>query len=95
MICCVIPMHILTGLIFQPRPFTLSWYLFIKTIDTSPLCFYKVSESIYILHKTLQQLLMNIFILYKGYCSLYISTLAASMFTPSTNGFFLYTYIDS
>ena len=48
-----IPMHILTGLIFQPRPFTLSWYLFIMTIDTSPLCFYKVSESIYILHKTL------------------------------------------
>ena len=39
-------MHILTGLIFQPRPFQLSWYLFIMTIDTSPLCFYKVSVHI-------------------------------------------------
>ena len=49
-------MHMLTGLIFQPRPFTpfqLSWYLFIMTIDTSPLCLYKVSESIYLLHKIL------------------------------------------
>ena len=34
-------------------PFQLSWYLFIMTIDTSPLCFYKVGESIYILHKIL------------------------------------------
>ena len=37
-------------------------------------------------------------ILCMGYCSiLYISTLAASVFTPSTNGLFLsgFTYIDS
>ena len=54
--CYIASMHMLTGLIFQPRPFTpfqLSWYLFIMTIDTSPLCLYKVSESIYILHKML------------------------------------------
>ena len=41
-------MHMLTGLIFEPRPFIpfqLSWYLF---IDTSLPCLYKVSGSIYI-----------------------------------------------
>ena len=40
-------MHMLTGLIFQPRPFMpfqLSWYLFIMT---SFPCLYKVSESTY------------------------------------------------
>ena len=51
-------------------------YLFIMTIG--PLCLYKVSESIYILHTILLWVLMC-----EGYCN---STLAASVFTPSTNG---------
>ena len=53
----------LLTMIFQPRPFILSWYLFIMTIDTSPLCLYKVSESTYI------NILLNIFILCEGYCT--------------------------
>ena len=77
-------MHILTGLIFQPRPFIL---FLLSSIDTSPLYLYKVSESIYILHNILLWVsTMNIFILCEGYCSLYIS---ASVFTPSINGLFL------
>ena len=71
------------------------WYLFIMTIDTSPLCLYKVSESIYILHKMLLWVLTTATA--RGLLSLYISTLAASVFTPSTNGLFLsgFIYIDS
>ena len=80
----------LTGLIFQPRPFILfqlSWYLFIMTIDTSPLCLYKVSESTYIniLLWVLTTATDEHIYLVRGLLYLYIPTVAASVFSHLYN----------